>query len=90
MIFLWVPETKLRTLEELDYICKFSELFTSMMVLTMTQSVSPRAGICIIKCLRSYRGRSDTTYYEIRGSYVHCTNFNVRMIELARFWADSY
>ena len=24
MIFLWVPETKQRTLEELDYICKLS------------------------------------------------------------------
>lgn len=24
MIFLWVPETKQRTLEELDYICEFS------------------------------------------------------------------
>lgn len=24
MIFLWVPETKQRTLEELDYICKSS------------------------------------------------------------------
>ena len=23
MIFLWVPETKQRTLEELDYICAF-------------------------------------------------------------------
>lgn len=26
MIFLWVPETKQRTLEELDYICKSLEL----------------------------------------------------------------
>ena len=26
MIFLWVPETKQRTLEELDYICKPSML----------------------------------------------------------------
>ena len=25
MIFLWVPETKQRTLEELDYICKSSK-----------------------------------------------------------------
>lgn len=24
MIFLWVPETKQRTLEELDYICKWT------------------------------------------------------------------
>ena len=24
MIFLWVPETKQRTLEELDYICELS------------------------------------------------------------------
>ena len=26
MIFLWVPETKQRTLEELDYICEFGFL----------------------------------------------------------------
>lgn len=35
MIFLWVPETKHRTLEELDYICKTSPLHHGKYMLTL-------------------------------------------------------
>lgn len=38
MIFLWVPETKQRTLEELDYICAFIILVLGMAIELMCDS----------------------------------------------------
>ena len=53
MIFLWVPETKQRTLEELNYICKCSLGFlygaVSRKVLTPYQLEFPPDNICTIK-----------------------------------------
>ena len=41
MIFLWVPETKQRTLEELDYICTTAMFISTFALLTLNLVAVP-------------------------------------------------
>lgn len=82
MIFLWVPETKQRTLEELDYICELQDILPETLFrlwgpegLTMgIQLPSRPANTCAIKSRRSFHGHSIATSYSRMSSWSRCTS----------------
>lgn len=80
MIFLWVPETKQRTLEELDYICNSSpHIDLSDVELTCGMQLPFRlVNTCDTRSPRSYLGLSVGIYYEGTWFCGRFTNFKDR------------
>lgn len=77
MIFLWVPETKQRTLEELDYICESAtwKFLDSTALMLRTQSQFQPVNTCFTRLPRFCLGPSADIYFDRTSFCVHFTSF---------------
>lgn len=76
MIFLWVPETKQRTLEELDYICESAtwNLLDRTALMLRIQSQFQPVNTCFTRLPRFCLGHSAGIYFDRMSFYVRFTS----------------